>query len=144
MSDRMDGSWSNRKRTFTIGGMLGAIASPVTIVSFLTAHSTSAAPSSLSQNPAGSLAYPSSSAPPSHQSTTSSISSTASTSSSYLSNCEQNVSGPSFCRCTLNWFEANVTQAQFAQDLAMFRRWEQNQTGDPPPDMVKAAVACTG
>ena len=38
----------------------------------------------------------------------------------------------------------NVTQAQFAQDLAMFQQWEQNQTGDPPPDMVKATVACTG
>jgi hypothetical protein len=130
----MDGSWTNRKKTFTIGGALGAIASLVTIVSFFTAHSTSAPPSSLSQNPAGSLTYPSSSAPPAHQSTTS---------SSYMSNCEQNISGPSFCQCTLNWFEAHVTQSQFAQDLAQLQQWEPSQAGDPPQDMVKATVACT-
>ena len=132
----MDGSWSNRKKTFTIGGTLGAIASLVTIVSFFTAHSTPA-PSSLSQNPAGSLTSPSSPAPPRHQSTTSS------TASTYMSNCEQKISGPSFCQCTLNWFEANVTQSQFAQDLAMLQQWEPSQAGDPPQDMVKATVACT-
>jgi hypothetical protein len=134
----MDGSWSNRKKTFTIGGTLGAIASLVTIVSFFTAHSASAPPSSLGQNPAGSLAYPSSAAPSGHQSTT-----TSSTASSYMSNCEQNISGPSFCQCTLNWFEANVTPSQFAQDLTMLQQWEPTQAGDPPQDMVKATVACT-
>ena len=55
MGDQV-GGWSNRKKTFTLGGTLGALASLVTIVSFVTAHNGTPAPGPTfnpSQNPDG-------------------------------------------------------------------------------------------
>ena len=64
MGDQV-GGWSNRKKTFTVGGTLGALASLVTIVSFVTAHSGTPAPGpavDASQSPAGYSPAPTASA----------------------------------------------------------------------------------
>ena len=39
--------------------------------------------------------------------------------------------------CTLSWFEADVSQSQFARDMAMLEQYEQGQTSQPPHDVVK-------
>jgi hypothetical protein len=135
MTSQMNGNWSNRKRTITIGGTLTALASIVTIVSFFNSHSSPPTPT----------------APPTYQPTSSQSTGPAPTTTpvytgnvadSYLSNCEQN-SGPSFCQCTLNWLEAHVSQSQFVQDMAGLNQYEQGVTSDPPPDVTKAYVACS-
>ena len=121
-------SWSNRKK-FTVGGALGSAASVATILTFL--HPAS---------PAVPAPGPAVTTPPVPV-TASSI--PASAASNYLSNCESDISGPSFCECTLNWFNAHVPQSQFVQDTAALEQYEQSLTSDPPQDFVEASAACT-
>lgn len=56
----------------------------------------------------------------------------------YLNACEQRASA-SACGCTLNWFEQNITLAQFEQDEASLEA-----TGQEPADLQSAVSACTG
>jgi hypothetical protein len=60
-----------------------------------------------------------------------------------LSNCEQNISGPAFCQCTLSWLEDHVSQPKFVQDVAALNQYEQGATSSAPPDITRAYVACT-
>jgi len=115
MGDQV-GGWSNRKKTFTVGGTLGALASLVTIVSFVTAHNGTPAPGpslNPSQNPAG---YSTAPTAPAQVATTSSQY-PASAQSSIVSYCQQNYGGSvSYCQCDLNWLEANVPYNIFETD----------------------------
>lgn len=115
MVDQM-GGWSNRKKTFTVGGTLGAIASLVTIVSFLTGHSGTPAPGP-TPSPAGYSVSPTAPAPP----TTTSSEYPASAQSTILSDCQQNSGGSvSYCQCDLNWLELNIPYATFEAAPATF------------------------
>src|ERR1700758_5096841 len=109
MGDQV-GGWSDRKKTFTVGGTLGALASLVTIVSFVTAHSGTPAPGSTfnpTQNPARYSPAP----------TTSAQLATTSAESAVVSYCQQNYGGSvSYCQCDLNWLEANVPYNMFETD----------------------------
>jgi hypothetical protein len=128
-----------------VGGTLGAIASLVTIVSFLTGHSNPSPPSPptpILTSQAGSVSTPGSSSPAVSASPTGLVY-PASAQNSYLGNCEQAVSGPSFCQCTLSWLEANVPYSQFTPDMAKLEQYEQNQTDQPPQDVTEAYVACS-
>jgi hypothetical protein len=123
----------------TIGGTLAALASIVTIVGFFTAHHSPPPPTPPTPTPTYSTPptltpTPAPTTPAVYQSNVA---------NSYLSNCEQNISGPAFCQCTLNWFNAHVSQSQFMQDMAALNQYEQGVTSNPPPDMVKATVACS-
>lgn len=115
MGDQV-GGWSNRKKTFTVGGTLGALASLVTIVSFVTAHSGTPTPGpSLNppQNPAGYSTAPTAPA----QVATTSAQYPASAQGAIVSYCQQNYGGSvSYCRCDLNWLEANVPYNIFETD----------------------------
>lgn len=115
MGDQV-GGWSNRKKTFTVGGTLGALASLVTIVSFVTAHSGTPAPGpslNPSQNPAG---YSTAPTAPTQVATTS-PQYPASAQSAIVSYCQQNYGGSvSYCKCDLNWLEANVPYNIFQTD----------------------------
>jgi hypothetical protein len=132
-----------------VGGTLGAIASLITIVSFVTGHgSPQPSPTPIQTTQAGSVSVPGTSNPADSPSPTGMPSPTgtaypASAQSSYLSNCGQNVSGPSFCQCTLSWFEANVPYSQFTPDMAKLEQYEQGQTDQPPQDVTEAYAACT-
>lgn len=136
MSNQVDGGWSNRKK-FTMGGALTALASIVTIVSFFTSHNNS----SPTPTPGPSFSSSSTSVTPPAPGTT--VGYRGSVRGAYLSNCEQNVSGPSFCQCTLSWLEAHVSQSQFTLDMAGLNQFEQGQASDPPPDVAKAYIACS-
>ena len=116
------GGWSNRKKTFTVGGTLGALASLVTIVSFVTSHSGTPAPGptwSPSQTPAGYSAAPTA---PAQVATTSSEPTAsaqypASAQGAVVSYCQQNYGGSvSYCQCDLNWLEVNVPYNIFETD----------------------------
>jgi hypothetical protein len=115
MGDQV-GGWSNRKKTFTVGGTLGALASLVTIVSFVTAHSGTPAPGpslNPSQNPAGYSTAPTAPA----QVATTSPQYPASAQSAIVSYCQQNYGGSvSYCQCDRNWLEANVPYNIFETD----------------------------
>jgi hypothetical protein len=115
MGDQV-GGWSNRKKTFTVGGTLGALASLVTIVSFVTAHSGTPAPGptwSTSLNTAGYSTGPTAPAPVA--ATSSGYS--ASVQSAIVSDCQQNYyESVSICQCDLNWLEANVSYPMYESD----------------------------
>jgi hypothetical protein len=128
------GGWSNRKKTFTVGGTLGALASLVTIVSFFTAHNGTPAPgptSSPSPNPAGYSAGTTTPAP------------VATTSSQYPTSAQRAIVNDflqgspglpvSIAQCELNWLEANVPYTTFEQDPVVYEG--QADTGAPcvPP-----------
>jgi hypothetical protein len=110
MSDQMEGGWSNRKKTITVTGTLGAIASLVTIVSFLTGHSSPTPVPSPSPTSAVSSVYPT-------DSPTSTISVyPASAQNSILSNCEATSGAPaSYCQCNVSWLEATIPYSTFVQ-----------------------------
>jgi hypothetical protein len=57
--------------------------------------------------------------------------------------CEKNGSTPSFCLCTLNWFETNIAFSQFVHDSEKLLLNEQNHTGQPPPDVTEADAMCS-
>ena len=139
MGNQAESGWSGRKRTLTVGGTLTAVASIVTIVSFFTSHNSSSPTPNLGpSSPSFSLATtvpaatPAVSTPPA-----------GSTAAQYLNNCRQNIGDASYCQCTLNWLDAHVSQSQFATDMTGLNQYEQNQTSEPPPDMVTALAACT-
>ena len=121
MGDQV-GGWSNRKETFTVGGTLGALASLVTIVSFVTAHNGTPAPGPTfnpSQSSAGYSPAPTTSIQLITTSSESTVSSQYSDSaqSAVLSYCQQNYGGSvSYCQCDLNWLEANVPYSLFETD----------------------------
>ena len=121
MGDQV-GGWSNRKKTFTVGGTLGGLASLVTIVSFVTAHGGTPASSPAfdpSQNPAGYSPVPTASAQLATTSSESTVSSQypASAQSAVVTYCQQNYGGSvSYCQCDLNWLEANVPYNMFETD----------------------------
>ncbi len=123
MGDQV-GGWSNRKKTFTVGGTLGGLASLVTIVSFVTAHGGTPAPGPAldpSQNPAGYSPVPIASAQLATTSSEPTVSSQypASAQSAVVSYCQQNYGGSaSYCQCDLNWLEANVPYNMFETDPA--------------------------
>ncbi len=122
MSDQING-WSTRKKTFTMGGTLGAIASLVTIVSFLTGHSNLPPPPNPGQtSPASSVSSTGPALPTGPASPTGSAY-PVSAQNSVLSNCEQNYGEPpSYCQCDLNWLEANYSYSTFVQDPATFEQ----------------------
>jgi len=108
----------------TIGGTLAALASIVTIVGFFTAHHSPPPPTPPTPTPTYSTPptltpTPAPTTPPVYQSNVA---------NSYLSKSEQNI---------------NVSQSQFMQDMAALNQYEQGVTSNPPPDMVKATVACS-
>jgi hypothetical protein len=121
MGDQV-GGWSSRKKTFTVGGTLGALASLVTIVSFVTAHGgtpASGPADNPSQNPAGYSPAPTAPAQPATTSSDSTVSSQypASAQSAVVSYCQQNYGGSvPYCQCDLNWLEANVPYSMYETD----------------------------
>jgi len=54
----------------------------------------------------------------------------------YLTACDATTPKASACTCTLKWFEANRTLAQFQADVAKMN------AGETPPDATKAVAAC--
>lgn len=120
VSDQINGGWSNRKKTFTVGGALTAAASLVTIVSFLT-------------GPAGPPPTPTPTSSPTYQVTpiptfsptgSGSPAGTAypaSAQNSIIGYCEQNLGEPlSYCQCDLSWLKANIPYSLFVTNPTTF------------------------
>jgi hypothetical protein len=105
------------------GAILGTMASIATILTlFITLGQSSS----------------SSTTPPSTPSTTQAAF-PANVDKNYLSSCEQSSNGnATFCQCTLNWFQTNVTLTQFLADE------DELNNGQTPPDVTNAENACGG
>src|SRR5215467_8910572 len=106
MGNPTERGWSGRKRTFTVTGALGAVASIVTIVSFFSSHNSPTPTPGLTPNSSiSSLTTTVPVVPPAAQVSTSTTGPSSSTAAQYRTNCAQNIGDPSTCQCTLQWFE---------------------------------------
>lgn len=117
---------SRKGRASAILGTCASIATILTL--FLTLGQNSSSSSNTSN---------SSSTTPSTTAATTQAAYPASVDQNFLSSCEQSSNGNvSFCQCTLNWFQANVSLTQFEadEDLA--------ENGQTPTDLTKAESAC--
>lgn len=135
MSQQTGAGWSSQRKKFTLGGILGAAASLVTIATFLTAHThsppnpTPPAVSPFLTHSAAGQATPASTtpAPPSPAATAGSVY-PASAQAQIVSECEASQGAPaSYCQCNVTWLQANVPYSTFQQAPATF---EQEADGD--------------
>lgn len=112
-----------KKQKLGMTGVLSAVASIVTILSFLkacggTSSTSGSSPGSAPAPAQAQAAYP------------------VSVQQSFLGTCEESGSTVAQCQCGLTWFESNVTLARFQVDLAEY------QEGGLPTDLVAARDAC--
>lgn len=106
-----------KRQKVTAGGILSTAAAIATILSFLLSADNN---QSDNNKPSANIsaAYP------------------AASQQNYLSSCESGGGTVSYCGCTLQWFEANVSYAQFVGDNQLASE------GTVPTDLVSAESAC--